>query len=141
MTMYLIRKRGAYYRPNAEGYTCNRAEAGRYTLDEAISHSHPNGPNGPRDGIDYFPDTPASEFSASKHEPMSHRCETCGTKDGHHHLCAENVPPDDEALDPGFLIDLASRIHAKTTPAMGFDGADVDRLIEIAGRLAARGAA
>ena len=33
---------------------------------------------------------------------------------------------------PGFLIDLPSRLHAKTTPAMGFDGADVDRLIEIA---------
>jgi len=37
---------------------------------------------------------------------------------------------------PGFLIDLASRIHAKATPAMGFDGYDVDRLIEIARNLA-----
>ena len=37
---------------------------------------------------------------------------------------------------PGFLIDLASRIHAKATPAMGFDGYDVDRLIEIARSLA-----
>jgi hypothetical protein len=27
---------------------------------------------------------------------MSHRCETCGTKDGHMPGCAENVPPDDE---------------------------------------------
>lgn len=52
---YLIRKGGAYYRPNAAGYTNNIAEAGRYSLDDAIRHSHPNGPNGPRDGIDYMP--------------------------------------------------------------------------------------
>ena len=51
---YLIRKRGAFYRPNAEGYTMNRAEAGRYTLAQAIWHSHPTGPDGPRDGIDYM---------------------------------------------------------------------------------------
>lgn len=51
--VYLIRKGGAFYRPNAEGYTRNPSEAGRYTLDEAISHSHPNGPDGPRDGITY----------------------------------------------------------------------------------------
>lgn len=50
---YLIRKGGAYYRPNAQGYTYVKAEAGRYTLDQAISHSHPNGPDGPRDGITY----------------------------------------------------------------------------------------
>lgn len=52
---YLIRKGGAYYRPNAAGYTNNVDEAGRYTLAEAIRHSHPNGPDGPRDGIDYMP--------------------------------------------------------------------------------------
>jgi len=50
---YLIRKGGAYYRPNAQGYTRNKAEAGRYTLVEAIFYSHPNGPHGPRDDIDY----------------------------------------------------------------------------------------
>lgn len=50
---YLICKYGMYYRPNAQGYTGNVAEAGRYTLDEAIRHSHPNGPDGPRDGITY----------------------------------------------------------------------------------------
>jgi hypothetical protein len=87
--LYLIRKRGAFYRPNAEGYTMNRAEAGRYTLAEAVSHSHPNGPDGPRDGIDYMLADPV--------ESMSHRCETCGTKDGHEPGCAENVPPEDDA--------------------------------------------
>ncbi|HEX7822869.1 MAG TPA: hypothetical protein VF463_19910 [Sphingobium sp.] len=57
---YLIVKGGAYYRPNAEGYTRSKTEAGRYTLDEAISHSHPNGPSGPRDGIDYVLDDAAT---------------------------------------------------------------------------------
>jgi hypothetical protein len=51
--MYLILKRGLYYRPGSKGYTSNRDEAGRYTLQEAIRQSHPNGPDGPRDGITY----------------------------------------------------------------------------------------
>lgn len=50
---YLITKNGAYYRPNAQGYTTSKQEAGRFTLEEAIAHSHPNGPDGPRDGISY----------------------------------------------------------------------------------------
>lgn len=50
---YLIRKQGAWYRPNARGYTESAIQAGRYTLAEAIRHSHPNGPDGPRDGMDY----------------------------------------------------------------------------------------
>lgn len=52
--IYLICKGGAYYRPNAQGYTRDVAEAGRYTLEEAVSHSHPNGPDGPCDGITYM---------------------------------------------------------------------------------------
>lgn len=53
--LYFIRKSGIYYRPNAQGYTSSKAEAGLYTLDEAIRRSHPNGPNGLRDGITYEP--------------------------------------------------------------------------------------
>ena len=53
---YLIRKNGYYYRPKAQGYTSSRLGAGRYTLEEAIRHSHPNGPDGPRDGITYEAD-------------------------------------------------------------------------------------
>ena len=66
---YFIRKGGAYYRPNAEGYTRDTAEAGRFTLDEAIAHSHPNGPDGPRDGIDYIEAhlrTPATDTKAMR---------------------------------------------------------------------------
>lgn len=51
--LYLIRKGGAYYRPKAQGYTNHIEAAGRFTLEEAISYSHPNGPDGPRDGITY----------------------------------------------------------------------------------------
>ncbi|KHA63405.1 hypothetical protein [Sphingomonas sp. Ant20] len=49
---------------------------------------------------------------------------------------AVTVAQEMDETTPGFLIDLASRIHAKATPAMGFDGYDVDRLIEIARSLA-----
>lgn len=60
--IYLIRKNGMFYRPNAQGYTCDSAYAGRFTISDAIRHSYPNGLNGPRDGIDYMladePDAP-----------------------------------------------------------------------------------
>lgn len=59
---YLIRKGGYFYRPNAQGYTVSKAEAGRYTLEEAISLTHPNGPYGPRDGLAYMLDeSPAKD--------------------------------------------------------------------------------
>lgn len=50
---YLIRKHGGYYRPNRSGYTTSWHEAGRYTEAEAIAESHPNGHDGPRDGMSY----------------------------------------------------------------------------------------
>ena len=52
--VYLIRKYGGYYRPNSQGYTDSALTAGRYTKAEAESISHPNGPNGPRDGMSYI---------------------------------------------------------------------------------------
>ncbi len=51
---YLIRKSGAYYRPNSQGYTNSAIQAGRYTLDEALDISHPNGPKGPRDNMTFI---------------------------------------------------------------------------------------
>lgn len=50
---YLIRKYGMYYRPYSAGYTSVLAEAGFYSLDDAIKITHPNGPTGPRDGMAY----------------------------------------------------------------------------------------
>lgn len=51
--VYLIRKNGAWYRPNSEGYTISSILAGRYTLEEAESITHPNGLTGPRDGMTF----------------------------------------------------------------------------------------
>lgn len=49
---WLIHKRGrGWYRPDAKGYTPHPWEAGRYSHEEAMSRSHPNGPDGPRDGM------------------------------------------------------------------------------------------
>ncbi len=51
---YLINKSGGgYYRDKARGYTLNTSDAGRFSLEDAIAYSHPNGPDGPRDGITY----------------------------------------------------------------------------------------
>ena len=58
---YLITKGGYYYRPKAAGYTTCKHEAGRFTLEDAIAYSHPNGPDGPRDGIRYEPAPPMPE--------------------------------------------------------------------------------
>ena len=53
-TGYLIHKAGrGWYRPEAAGYTLSADEAGRFDHAEAVSHSHPNGPDGPRDGLTY----------------------------------------------------------------------------------------
>jgi len=51
---YLIFKSGrGYYCDEAKGYTLNVDEAGRFSREDAIAYSHPNGPKGPRDGINY----------------------------------------------------------------------------------------
>lgn len=52
--VYLIQKGGAYYRGNSRGYTNSALTAGRYTLSEAESISHPNGPDGPRDNMRFI---------------------------------------------------------------------------------------
>ena len=49
---WLIHKAGrGWYRPKAQGYTSRVAEAGRYSHKDALSYSHPNGWDGPRDEI------------------------------------------------------------------------------------------
>ena len=51
---YLIHKSGrGWYCPEAKGYTLSADEAGRFTRRDAISLSHPNGADGPRDGISF----------------------------------------------------------------------------------------
>lgn len=63
---YLIRKGGYFYRPKSRGYTTSPLEAGRYTLEQATKETHPNGPDGPRDGLSHhhvseFPELRAQE--------------------------------------------------------------------------------
>ena len=49
---WLIHKAGrGWYRPDAKGYTMNASEAGRYSHKDALAYSHPNGLDGPRDGL------------------------------------------------------------------------------------------
>ena len=62
---FVVRKGGYFYRPKAEGYTQNIDEAGLFTELDAWRHSHPNGKDGPRDGLTYhhkseFPSTTAT---------------------------------------------------------------------------------
>lgn len=53
-TGYLIHKAGrGYYAPRAQGYTLDADKAGRFSRAEAYAYSHPNGPDGPRDGITF----------------------------------------------------------------------------------------
>lgn len=88
---YLICKNGMYYRPNAQGYTSSVVDAGRYTLDEPIRHSHPNGPNGPRDGMTYKIAPPKVEASPSP--GMGEELERWGFRwRGHDHGTHERMP-------------------------------------------------
>ena len=61
--MFLIEKRGFYYRPNAAGYTGLKMEAGRYTFEDAVQRVGPNGPEGPQDGMCMWREEDAPEYS------------------------------------------------------------------------------
>lgn len=51
---YVIHKNGrGWYCPNSKGYTLELESAGRYSLEEAEKITHPNGFDGPRDGMTY----------------------------------------------------------------------------------------
>lgn len=55
---YLIVKRGLYYRPNSQGYTGLKSEAGRYSLDDVPDRGGPN-----REGITCVHEDDAPEYS------------------------------------------------------------------------------
>lgn len=63
--MFLIEKRGLYYRPKSAGYTGIKREAGRYTFEEAAVHGGPNGPDGSLDGISIWEEDEAPDFSSA----------------------------------------------------------------------------
>ena len=93
---YLIRKGGAWYRPDSAGYTNNAHEAGLYTLEEADKITHPNGPRGPRDGMSYHHrDTvPALALRAADHPAVVVRVKPLEWKEtgpGSAHMWASTV--------------------------------------------------
>lgn len=59
---FLILKRGLYYRPNSQGYTTNVVEAGLYSFEDAWDITHPNGGDGPRDGMDFVQYKPVPHY-------------------------------------------------------------------------------
>lgn len=63
--MFLIEKRGLYYRPDAKGYTGLKREAGLYSFDDAVERVGPNGPEGPQDGMGIWRVSEAPQFSTN----------------------------------------------------------------------------
>lgn len=62
---YLIYKSGrGYYCEGAKGYAFDQKDAGRFSLVDAIAYTHPNGPDGPRDGLDYWHESLLQDFNA-----------------------------------------------------------------------------
>jgi len=70
---YFIRKKGLYYGPDNRGYTDRPILAGLFTLEDAISASHPNGPDGPRDGIRYFHESECRDADYVAHKALKAR--------------------------------------------------------------------
>jgi hypothetical protein len=68
---YLIRKGAYWYRPKAQGYTINVDEAGRYTEAQAQSYTHPNGIDGPRDGMSYVHENEVPSPNKHLHEAIT----------------------------------------------------------------------
>ena len=62
--LYLIEKRGLYYKPEGKGYTGIRDEAGLYSLEEVAAH-FPNMDSPNQDGMTFVAEKDAPEFSKS----------------------------------------------------------------------------
>lgn len=60
---FIIEKAGFYYRPNSQGYTGLKREAGRYSFEEAALEVGPNGPDGSQDGLSMWREDEAPQFS------------------------------------------------------------------------------
>jgi len=104
---FLIEKRGLYYRPNAAGYTGRKADAGRYTFEEAASRAGPNGPDGSQDGMGIWRESEAPEHSTSC--PWDVKMKDAAFKDGYEQARAELCDPmQDERVKR--LVEAAKRL-------------------------------
>ncbi len=63
--LYLLMKRGLYYRPDAMGYTGIKDHAGRYTREVAESHADPVS------GVTMILEAEADEFSPSCYDDLA----------------------------------------------------------------------
>ena len=84
---FLIEKRGLYYRSNAAGYTGRKADAGRYTFEEAASRAGPNGPDGSQDGMGIWRESEAPEHSTLC--PWDVKMKDAAFKDGYEQARAD----------------------------------------------------
>ena len=77
---YFIKKRGYYYRPDNCGYTDRPILAGLYTEAEAKNTTHPNGSDGPRDGMWYFHESECGDADYIAFKALSARAATLEAK-------------------------------------------------------------
>lgn len=69
----IYKARRGWYRPSARGYTSHVAEAGRYSREDALSYSHPNGWDGPRDEITVRHESEFPELAADASAALDRR--------------------------------------------------------------------
>lgn len=68
---FLIFKSGrGWYRENSQGYAFFKFDAGRFTEQEAISITHPNGLTGPRDGMYYRHESDVRDYPSDRIEAL-----------------------------------------------------------------------
>ena len=81
--IYLIRKQGLWYRPNERGYTTSAIQAGRYTLADAMKITYPNGPDGPRDGMEFYHEGTLNDADWQAYAALSAKLEAEQLANGH----------------------------------------------------------
>lgn len=77
---FFILKNGVYSRPNSRGYTTRPISAGLYTQEEAEEITHPNGPDGPRDGMFYIAEHLCTDESWQAHRAIKAERDTLRTQ-------------------------------------------------------------
>lgn len=96
--LFLIEKKGWYYRPCSQGYTGLKSEAGRYSFEEAAVIVGPNGPDGPQDGLGIWAEADAPDYSER---------------------CAWDIKMKDQAYRAGFKDGAAWRPKVKSLEWVG----------------------
>jgi hypothetical protein len=89
---YLIHKAGrGWYRENSQGYTSFKYDAGRYTEAEAKAITHPNGEDGPRDGMIYRHESMVRDAPSDRIEELTAKLDACKPWLKNHQTPAERL--------------------------------------------------